>query len=381
MDDIRPEDSAALLLSRRGGDHRPARFAPYDAKRDFSAKSHAALCYAPYTNLYFDNRANVRICCHNSVFPVGNILETTIDEIWQNARIVSLRQSLAAYQFGQGCEFCVRQAADDWFASLSMQRFDEFAVASAAPEWPAQMEFSISNACNLECIMCGGLWSSAIRRRRENLPPLPHLYSRDFLLSLRKYLPHLKRAKFLGGEPFLIREYYVLWNMIAAEGLATPCHVTTNGTQLNPHVREVMDKLPFSIAVSMDGATKTTVERIRVNADFDALMRNVREFRTYARERGTSFSLTYCLMRQNWHEFGAYCALADELDCTVAINTVTHPPEFGLYSLAPAALRQVVRGMEIEAPRLERRLGRNKPVWFAEFERLRRRAMAAPAAA
>jgi hypothetical protein len=38
-----------------------------------------------------------------------------------------------------------------------------------------------------------------------------------------------------------------------------------------------------------------------------------------------------------------------------------------------ADLREVVRGMEFEAPRLERRLGRNRNVWFAEFERLRRR--------
>ncbi len=355
-------------------DEARARFANYDAQRTLSDKAFPALCYAPYTTLYFDTRANVRVCCHNARFPAGNILENTIDEIWQGARIKALRTDLAAYKFGRGCEFCELQASDDWFTNLSMKRFDEFAVPDEVPEWPQQMEFSISNACNLECIMCAGAWSSTIRARREKLPKLPHLYSREFLLSLRKYLPHLKRAKFLGGEPFLIREYYVIWDMMIEEGLLTPCHVTTNGSQLNPRVRRVMDALPFSISVSLDGSTKETVERIRVNTRFDELIRHVRHFREYARARKTSFSLTFCLMRQNWHEFGDYCAFADELDCSVGINTVLNPPQFGLYTLDPVGLSEVVRGMERQAPRLEGRLGRNKTVWFSEFERLRRRA-------
>ncbi len=221
-----------------------SRFASYDAQRDLSNKAFPALCYAPYTTLYFDTSANVRVCCHNAKFPAGNILENSIDEIWQGARITSLRESMAAYEFGKGCEFCELQASDNWFTNLSMQRFDEFKLPSSVPEWPQQMEFSISNACNLECIMCAGAWSSTIRAKREKLPKMPHLYSREFLLSLRKYLPHLKRAKFLGGEPFLVREYYVLWDMMIEEKLYTQCHVTTNGSQLNPRVRQVMDGLP-----------------------------------------------------------------------------------------------------------------------------------------
>ena len=353
-----------------------SRFASYDAQRDLSNKAFPALCYAPYTTLYFDTSANVRVCCHNAKFPAGNILENSIDEIWQGARITSLRESMAAYEFGKGCEFCELQASDNWFTNLSMQRFDEFKLPSSVPEWPQQMEFSISNACNLECIMCAGAWSSTIRAKREKLPKMPHLYSREFLLSLRKYLPHLKRAKFLGGEPFLVREYYVLWDMMIEEKLYTQCHVTTNGSQLNPRVRQVMDGLPFSISVSLDGVTKETVERIRVNTKFDELVSNVKHFRKYATERNTSFSLTFCLMRQNWEEFGDYCAFADDLDCSVWINTVLNPPQFGLYTLDPVGLREVVRGMERQAPRLDKQLGRNKRVWFAEFERLRRRSEA-----
>jgi sulfatase maturation enzyme AslB (radical SAM superfamily) len=54
-----------------------------------------------------------------------------------------------------------------------------------------------------------------------------------------------------------------------AEGLATPCHITTNGTQYNSSIERIMDALPMSFAVSLDGATKETVESIRVNANYE----------------------------------------------------------------------------------------------------------------
>ncbi len=364
---------SAQITGQRLTDQRQARFATYDAQRNFGDKAYKSLCYAPHTTLYFDIAGNARVCCHNHSFPAGNILHQSIDEIWHGARIKALRQSLEQYEFGKGCDFCAMQAADNWFANMSMRRFDDYPIAPGVPEWPQQMEFSISNACNLECIMCAGIWSSAIRARREKLPKLPHLYSREFMLSLRKYLPHLKRIKFLGGEPFLVKEYYLIWDMLIEDKLTPDCHVTTNGTQLGPRVKRLLEALPFSIAVSLDGTTKQTVERIRVNTDYDTQIRHVKYFGAYAKERGTSFSLTFCLMRQNWHEFGDYCAFGDELDCSVWVNTVRHPPEFGIYTMELADLREVVRGMEFEAPRLEGRLGRNRNVWFAEFERLRRR--------
>ena len=348
-------------------------FTDYDQTRDFSAKAFQSLCYAPFTSLYFDTRGDVRVCCHNWSHPVGNILRSGIDEIWEGATARTLRNSLSNYQFGPGCEFCEFQTSEGWFENASMRKFDEFPVDSRQPQWPQQMEFSISNVCNLECIMCRGIWSSAIRSRREKLPPLPRLYSDDFLLSLRKYLPHLKRAKFLGGEPFLIEEHFRLWDMMINDALKTPCHVTTNGTQLNARIERVLEALPMSFAVSLDGATKKTVESIRVNAKYEAQMENLRRFREYTRAKGTSLSLTFCLMRQNWHEFGEFCLFADAWDCPVGINTVLQPPEFGIYTLPVEELGKVVKSMEAQAAHLDSQLKRNHSVWFGELERLRRK--------
>ena len=62
--------------------------------------------------------------------------------------------------------------------------------------------------------MCGGKWSSAIRKNREGLPPLKNHYDKDFVKQIREFLPFLREARFIGGEPFLINLYYDIWEAI-----------------------------------------------------------------------------------------------------------------------------------------------------------------------
>ncbi len=345
----------------------------YDRSRDFSAKAVRSICYAPHTNLFFDLQGRAKACCWNWAHPLGDVQTQTLDEIWRGAQAAILRRALEAYSFQEGCNFCDSQTRDGWTAGAAMRGFDEFRVDAADLQWPKRMEFAMSNACNLECVMCSGNYSSAIRARREHLPPTPKRYSSEFIESLRKYLPHLERAKFLGGEPFLISEYYTIWDMLVEEAPFVKCHITTNGTQFNSRIEKLMEVLNFSFAVSLDGATKETIERIRVNANFDEQLAILRRFREYTRARNTDLSLTFCFMRQNWHEFGDFCLFADEWGCNVGINTVNRPPEFAVNNLPPHELRKLVDGMEVQAGRLDSLLKRNHGVWFAELDRLRRK--------
>jgi sulfatase maturation enzyme AslB (radical SAM superfamily) len=351
----------------------PDDIAEYDRSRNLSGKAVRAMCYAPHTNLFFDVVGRVKACCWNWQHPLGNAQTQTLDEMWAGAQAKLLRRAMEAYDFSRGCSFCDKQTADGWTTRAVMKGFDRFAVDAADPQWPQRMEFSMSNSCNLECVMCSGAYSSAIRAHREKLPPTPKAYSAEFIESLRKYLPHLHRAKFLGGEPFLITEYYRIWEMMVEDAPQVGCHITTNGTQYNHRVEKFMEKLDFSFAVSLDGATKETVESIRVNADFGEQMVILKRFRDYTRERKTDLSLTFCFMRQNWHEFGEFCLFADEWECGVGVNTVHRPPEFSVNNLSARELRKVVEAMEAQASRLDSLLKRNRAVWFGELDRLRRK--------
>jgi sulfatase maturation enzyme AslB (radical SAM superfamily) len=222
--------------------------------------------------------------------------------------------------------------------------------------------------------MCNGTASSAIRAHRENLPPIPNPYTNAFFYELRIYLPQLKRAKFVGGEPFLQRECFRIWDMLVEDGIALPCYVTTNGTQFNARVERVLERIPFGISISLDGYRPTTVESIRVNVKYGTLMRNVNRFREYTRARKTNFSLAYCLMRPNWEEFGDFCLFADSLECVVSVNAVRKPPHLSLFTLSHGELGHIANEMERQSLLLIPRLGRNRSVWMGELARIRSRA-------
>jgi MoaA/NifB/PqqE/SkfB family radical SAM enzyme len=352
----------------------PAILAAYNASRDFSNKAVHSLCYAPHTSLYFSMNGDVRVCCHNWSNPVGNISRRTIGEIWNGAAVKAIRRALEASSFAAGCQYCEWQLGTGSFVSLSMPKWDEVPVREKDPAWPLQMEFSIDNTCNLECIMCDGKASSAIRAHREELPPLVSPYCDTFFHELRSYLPHLRKARFLGGEPFLQSGCFRIWDMLAADGLSLPCHVTTNGTQYNARVERFLEKIPFGISISLDGYRKETIESIRVNAKYDVLMRNVSSFREYTREKKTSFGLTYCLMRPNWEEFGEFCLFADSLGCRIFVNAVRKPPHLSLYTLSRDELTRVADCLERQAPDLVPRLEQNRAIWTGEVERIRSRA-------
>jgi MoaA/NifB/PqqE/SkfB family radical SAM enzyme len=352
----------------------PAILNAYNSARDFSEKAFQSTCYAPHTSLYFSMNGDVRVCCHNWSHPAGNISRQTIGEIWNGEAVKAVRRSLEAGSFGAGCGYCEWQIATGSFVNLPTRKWDYLPVTSQDPAWPLQMEFSIGNTCNLECIMCSGKFSSAIRAHREKLPPLVSAYSEAFFAELRSYLPHLKKANFLGGEPFLQSECFRIWDMLIEDNVALLCHVTTNGTQLNARVERMLERIRFSISVSLDGYRKETIEKIRVNSRYDVLMRNVISFRDYARGHKTHFGLTYCLMRPNWEEFGDFCLFADSLDCGVTVNAVRTPTELSIYTLTPAELGRIADSMERQSVNLLPLLNRNRAIWKGEVERIRARA-------
>ena len=121
--------------------------------------------------------------------------------------------------------------------------------------------------CNLQCVMCNGELSSSIRSLREHRPPIEFTYGDQFFRELTEFLPHLKEAAFLGGEPFLSRDASRVWDLMIELDCHPSVHVTTNATVMNKRVESYIERL------QMNARSPTrlgpTFEAIRVGADFD----------------------------------------------------------------------------------------------------------------
>ncbi|MBK8659460.1 MAG: SPASM domain-containing protein [Bacteroidetes bacterium] len=172
-----------------------------------------APCSAPFNNLYFGNRGAVMACCANKLHVLGTYPHQSIAEIWQGHRANELRQAMAQNIFDLGCTGCRLFLENSNRSGAPLTAYDN--IHQSDPQWPARLEFELTNTCNLECIMCTGEYSSSIRERRERKPPLHDPYDRCFLLQLKDFIPHLIAVRFVGGEPFLIQKYFDIMDMIA----------------------------------------------------------------------------------------------------------------------------------------------------------------------
>jgi|JI10StandDraft_1071094.scaffolds.fasta_scaffold65096_2 MoaA/NifB/PqqE/SkfB family radical SAM enzyme len=341
--------------------------AAYHASRETRHQPFSSGCYAPFVGLSFDMNGWVSVCAPTRTTPLGRVGDSPLRSMWEGETAERLRAALLADDFRFACTDCGEGIASGNYHGVFARSFDRFGVDPAG--WPQRLEFALTNTCNLQCAMCSGEFSSAIRAQREGLPPLISPYGPAFLDEIDPFLAHARQARFLGGEPFLSEINHRIWDRIARHGGTTECNVTTNGTVWNRHVDELLDAVPFSVGISIDGATAATVEAIRVGASHDVLMHNVDRFLA-ARERyGTSVSFTYCLMTANWHEFWDFLRFADDSGCDVYMNTVLHPAALSLYRLDRASLHDVVRRMEAEWR--PEQLDRNRTVWTEAVQRLR----------
>jgi molybdenum cofactor biosynthesis enzyme MoaA len=352
---------------------RPADASPGDAERRNELQLRWSACHAPTASLYFDQHGKVRACCQNTGHLLGDVTTTSLRAIWDGAAARDLRAALERDDLTLGCEFCAWQRDEveprSWFSGS----FDVAPVGPRrTPRWPRQMEFSLSNACNLQCTMCNGEWSSSIRSQREGLPPLPTVYDDAFFEQLAEFLPHLEEAHLLGGEPFLGREPLRVLEMLASLPRVPRVSITTNATIATARVLRLVEHLRPAIVASIDGGDAETYEAIRVGASFDEVIANVDRFRSIL--GSPSVTIAHCLMVENWHRFPELLALAEARETTVTVNVVRFPEPSSLYHLPTDRLDEVVRELEQRTPWVEAHLtGPRLATWHDQLAALRAR--------
>jgi MoaA/NifB/PqqE/SkfB family radical SAM enzyme len=322
--------------------------------------------------MYLHQSGDVRACCQNWWLPLGNVKSDRLIDIWRGERAERLRAAMLERDYSLGCDFCDWQKNDGADGTLFFHNFDMMPLPDRHPDWPALMEFAVSNTCNLQCTMCNGEWSSSIRSQREKLPPLPKAYDDQFFEDLAEFLPHLQIAKFLGGEPFLARESLRILEMLADAGLRPDISITSNGTIWNDRVERIMAELAPHVVVSMDGFDKASYEAIRVGADFDQVCENVRRFAVAGEASWSGSSISFTLQRANWRSLPDLFLFAAELDVGAHVNTLIDPQSQSLFTMESDELAPIVASLEAR----DREISALKPhlttIWHDQLERLRR---------
>lgn len=326
------------------------------------------VCQAPLVAMDFDPIGNVQACCANALYPLGNIAENSLREIWEGARAQLLRSALARGNLNLGCGVC-RYRIVEAGGGVPRDYYDQFAVDEPVPQWPQLLAFSLHNTCNLACVMCGGDASSRIRTQRDGLPGLPHRYGDEFFEQIIPFLENCRAMDFVGGEPFLVREHHRIWEQLATLGRRLPISVTTNGTVWNERVEWVLDTFPTNICVSFDGTSAETFEGMRVGAEYLEVRENLDRFAAYTAGAGTALTLSFSLTRHNWQEMGSVLLLAEDLGADVTVQTVIEP-DHGVQRLPTDSLSEAVASLDAQSETIRHSLVRTGATWDRELARL-----------
>ncbi len=184
--------------------------------------------------------------------------------------------------------------------------------------FPPSLNLALTNRCNLSCIMCG---ESKERGNNREL-------SEEVFERVKVLFPFLYDINLTGGgENFLYPKFFEIVELIKKYKVYTI--TSTNGVLIDKEKARQLVLSSFGLlSISIDGATKETLERIRRGADFENLIKNVKRINFFKRgykKNRPKLKFHFVAMRDNIEELPKLVELAHELwveEVSVAYLTV-----------------------------------------------------------
>ena len=344
--------------------------ADYNRTRGNTDKS--VLCHAPFTSINFEQTGKATACCYNRKHVLGVYPQDSIKTMWYGEQADLLRNYIRNNNLEEGCRMCKLQLESGNYAGFKAKLYDQYAggithqantflkriLGSQKQQMPKVFEFELENTCNLECVMCNGDFSSAIRKNREHRPALQSPYDRNFVDQLIEFMPSLTDMKFLGGEPFMIDIYYDIWDEVIKVNPNIKIHITTNATMLNSRTKKLLEGMKVGINVSIDSVNKKTYETIRVGASFDRVLENINWLTDYTQRKNMYIWFSICPMVINRYEMPDIIEFANQRNIGIFFNTVWWPEEQSLRFMNYEDLNDLIRFYENKLPHRDTNIAR-----------------------
>lgn len=321
----------------------PKEYQSYYKSRIIKDKTY--ICHAPFSNMYFNSLGDVANCWLTFDQPEKYSENTTILDIWNGERFTQLRENIKNFDLDKRCQKCNNYIKNSNFTNVLAKAYDNDYPLG---DFPTMLEFELSNTCNLECTMCTGLLSSSIRANREHLPALKSPYGAKFVEELKSFIPHLHEARFNGGEPFLIKIYYDIWDQFIALNPNCRMVIATNGTTINKRAKSLLEKGNFHINLSIDSLIPERYSEIRVNGNLDKVLENFLYFKEYCQKNGRSICIMINPMRNNWEEMPEFVKFCNQHNVHLWFNSIMYPEDLSLWKLSYEELKEIYEKLSTE---------------------------------
>lgn len=171
--------------------------------------------------------------------------------------------------------------------------------------YPRRLVFELTNACNLNCIMCG----------RNAADFKPTVFDMDVFRSFEPLMDTVEEVTLMGwGEPTIHQNFIEMLEIINKHSARK--YFCSNGMNLKKIKNAIFDYNVDVFAVSLDGATDETNSRIRRGSKIEQITEDLKDIVRIKKERGLKYpwiNFVFCAMRSNIRELPDLVRLAAEI--------------------------------------------------------------------
>lgn len=171
--------------------------------------------------------------------------------------------------------------------------------------YPRRLVFELTNACNLDCVMCG----------RNDVYFKPTVFDVKWIDKFDKVLNQVEEVTLMGwGEPTMHPNFVQILQKLDKYNVRK--YFCTNGMKLGELKDVIFDNKVDIIAISLDGADAETNNRIRVGSDFDKIIDNLKYILKKKRKLGVKYpymNFVFTAMKSNFHQIPDMVRLAYEV--------------------------------------------------------------------
>jgi MoaA/NifB/PqqE/SkfB family radical SAM enzyme len=174
------------------------------------------------------------------------------------------------------------------------------------------VRMDITNKCNLRCIMCH------YKEKEIHSQPARIMTAERLKYLLQDIAPFVSNIMLsCGFEPLMSRHFSEIVSMINENYPHMEIDLCTNAMLMDSKVRKVIiEKNVTHVLLSFDGVTRQTIEKIRVGADYNKIIGNIkalRDLKINFKRTFPIFFMDFVLMNSNIHEAPAFVRLCSEL--------------------------------------------------------------------
>jgi MoaA/NifB/PqqE/SkfB family radical SAM enzyme len=173
-----------------------------------------------------------------------------------------------------------------------------------AMPFPQTVSFTITNACNLRCRMCGQ-WSEEGYIRAQPAPLRHELGLPDWKRLIDELADHnLKSVLLRGGEVFQYPDILPLLEYLRSKGLFAS--IDTNGTRLAPFAADLVRLGNMHLTVSVDGPEEIHDSVRGVKGTFQRLREGLARLVEEEKKQGTALSksITFTISPYSYRGLG-----------------------------------------------------------------------------